>query len=379
MAKKRKRKGETEGIFKNYSCGVCSNEDAYVYNHAKYRLVNIAQNMVDSYNSERDRWLMKGSPKNIEGFLKVDEKILKWIRHTKRSLLRGIKADFELLKIRKALYRPFFKQLYYFDRIFNEEIYQIPKFIPDERIEGENKIICVTAIGNIRTFYVLMTNIIPDLHLTGDTQCFPFYTYNKDASSRRENTTDWAVEQFCSHYKNNKISKWNIFYYVYGILHHPHYRERYAANLRRELPRIPFAPDFFAFAKAGEKLADLHINYEKQDEYPLDKIENPDKPLNWRVEKMKLSKDKSGIIYNEFLTLGDIPQKAFEYRLGNRSALEWIIDQYQIKTDKRSGIVNDPNREDDEQYIVRLIGQVITVSLKTVEIVESLPELGVST
>jgi len=156
------------------------------------------------------------------------------------------------------------------------------------------------------------------------------------------------------------------------VLHHPTYRERYAANLKRELPRIPFAPDFRAFADIGKRLADIHVNYEQQPECPLERIEAPGKPLDWRVEKMKLSKDKRSLIYNDFLTLSGIPPEVFEYRLGNRSALEWIIDQYQVSTDKRSDITNGPNRPDDPQYIVRLVGQIIAVSSETVTIVESL-------
>jgi len=193
----------------------------------------------------------------------------------------------------------------------------------------------------------------------------------------------------------------NIFHYVYAVLHHPTYRERYAANLRRELPRIPFVqgtgatesrPDgrgrpsprehggpkddkavFWAFVEAGERLADLHVNYEKQPEYPLKRTENG--KLDWRVQKMRLGKDKTSLVYNSFLTLSGIPPETYEYRLGNRSALEWVVDQYQVSTDKRSGIVNDPNRADDPEYIVRLIGQVVTVSMETVEIVKALPEL----
>jgi hypothetical protein len=133
---------------------------------------------------------------------------------------------------------------------------------------------------------------------------------------------------------------------------------------------------FRAFVKTGERLADLHINYEKQPEFPLEKIEKTGEKLDWRVEKMRLSRDKTSITYNQFLTLSGIAPQAFEYRLGNRSALEWVIDQYQASTDKRSGIVNDPNRADDPEYIVRLIGQVITVSLETMKIVNSLPDLG---
>jgi predicted helicase len=221
----------------------------------------------------------------------------------------------------------------------------------------------------------LASESIADLNFFGPgtvPQWFPFYTYNEDGTNRRENITDWALEQFRSEYKDRLVTKWDIFNYVYAVLHHPLYRERYAGNLKRELPRIPFAPDFRAFADLGKRLAEIHVNYEQQPEYPLERIENPGVQLDWRVERMKLSKDKRSLIYNDFLTLSGIPPEVFEYRLGNRSALEWIIDQYQVCTDKRSGITNDPNRSDDPQYIVRLIGQVIAVSLETVKSTQSL-------
>jgi len=162
----------------------------------------------------------------------------------------------------------------------------------------------------------------------------------------------------------------------YAVLHHPEYRTRYAANLKRELPRIPFPPDFHAFAAAGKCLMELHIDYEKQPEYPLEQLEDPKAQVSFRVERMKLSKDKSEILYNDFLTPRGIPSATYDYRLGNRSALEWVIDQYQVSTDKRSGIVNDPNRADDPQYILRLVGQVISVSLETQQIVAALPTLN---
>ena len=201
------------------------------------------------------------------------------------------------------------------------------------------------------------------------------------------------------------LGKWDIFYYVYGLLHHPEYRTKYAANLRRELPRIPISPDFWAISEAGKKLADLHVKYEEAPEYPLEEQWAPGSGLNFRVEKMKLKKPTSSvapasspvpvrgskkqkgtgedagatsfynIIYNKDLTLTGIPPEAFEYRLGNRSAIDWIIDQYQISTDKRSGITNDPNREDDEQYIVSLLKKVVTVSLETVRIVREVSAL----
>jgi len=175
------------------------------------------------------------------------------------------------------------------------------------------------------------------------------------------------------------LTKWDIFHYVYALLHHPTYRETYAANLRRELPRIPFVqPEhFWAFVQAGERLAEIHVNYESQPQYPLTTLENRDLPLDYRVEKMRLSKDKTSLKYNDFLTLGGIPPQVFAYKLGNRSALDWVIDQYQVSTDSRSGISNDPNNPDDETYILRLIKQVITVSLETVEIVKGLRPLEI--
>ena len=150
-------------------------------------------------------------------------------------------------------------------------------------------------------------------------------------------------------------------------------------NLKRDLPHIPYASKFWEFVEAGKRLANIHVHYEEQFQYKLDLIETPDMPLDWRVEQMKFSKDKTQIKYNDFLTLAGIPAEAFQYRLGHRSALEWVVDQYGVKTDKRSGIVNDPNRADDETYIVDLIRKVISVSLETVRIVEKLLALDIGT
>jgi predicted helicase len=175
------------------------------------------------------------------------------------------------------------------------------------------------------------------------------------------------------------ISKRDIFHYVYALLHHPEYRARYAENLKRELPRIPLVASnetFWALVAAGEQLAALHLGYEQAPEYPLQWIENNDLPFSWRVQKMRLSPDKTHLVVNASLTLGAIPPEALGYRLGNRSALEWLIDQYQVTTDKRSGLVSDPNRANDAEYIVRLVGRVVTVSVETVRIVAGLPPLG---
>ncbi len=161
------------------------------------------------------------------------------------------------------------------------------------------------------------------------------------------------------------------------MLHQPEYRTRYAANLRRELPRIPLlgkdAKTFRAYAAAGQKLAELHVHYEQASEFPLERVETAGEKLNWRVEKMRLNREKTALFYNDFLTLTGLPEAAFGYRLGNRSALEWVIDQYQTHTDPRSGITNDPNRDDEPDYIMKLIGKVITVSLETQKLIAMLP------
>ncbi|MEI2608277.1 MAG: type ISP restriction/modification enzyme [Candidatus Promineifilaceae bacterium] len=233
-----------------------------------------------------------------------------------------------------------------------------------------------------------------------DHNASPSTPTTRTASNRRENITDWALAQFQAVYSNQLVSqsagqpehphsalstqssaltKWDIFHYVYALLHHPTYRDTYAANLRRELPRIPFVqPEhFWPFVRAGERLAEIHVNYESQPQYPLTTLENPDLPLDYRVEKMRLSKDKTTLKYNDFLTLGGLPPQVFAYKLGNRSALDWVIDQYQVSTDSRSGITNNPNNPDDETYILRLIKQVITVSLETVTVVNNLPFLDI--
>ena len=233
----------------------------------------------------------------------------------------------------------------------------------------------MSGVGSSKPFQSLIVNFIPCLDILEKTQCFPFYTYSEDGTGRKENISDWALKEFQTNYKDESISKWDIFYYIYGVLHKPEYREKYAANLRRSLPRIPLYEEFWKYSNAGMKLADLHVNYEEQTEYPLTKIEAPGKALDWRVEKMKYVKtdaDTLTIKYNDFLTLAGIPCEVKEYKLGNRSALDWLIDQYQIKTDKRSGITNNPNREDEPDYIVKLIGKIVYVSLETVKIVKNL-------
>ena len=366
-----------KAIFRLYSLGVVTNKDILAYSFDLEVLQERVHTFIEIYNSTVDRKKRHDPNSTVEDFIDTNDPRIKWTRQVKASLKKLELSDYEDAHFRTALYRPFTQKYLYFDNFWNEERYQQYRIFPTPKTETENRVICVAGIGDRKGFGCLITNRIPTLDLAFEkNQCFPFYTYDEDGNNRRENVTDWVLERLRAHYRDESIGKWDIFHYVYALLHHPDYRERYQANLKRDLPHLPYAPDFREFAKAGQRLGEIHIGYEEVLEYPLHFIENREVPLSWRVEKMKLSKDKTQLIYNDFLTLDGIPPKAFDYRLGNRPALEWVIDQYRVKTDKRSGILNDPNREDNPQYIVKLIGKVITVSLETVEIVKGLPDLG---
>jgi predicted helicase len=367
------KKANVETIFSTYALGIVTNKDAWLYNFNQKSLANNVVLFCETYNGELDRWNIAEKSQEIRAFLTNDETKIKWSSLLIDKFKRGNYAEFDAAKIRCSLYRPFTKRFLYFDKLLIDASTLQKYFFPTINFETENRVICCTSHSQI-PFVVQIINYIPCLDVGGrPTQCFPFYTYNEDGTNRTENITDWVLNHYQNHYKDNTITKWAIFHYVYGLLHHPTYREKYAANLKREIPRLPMAPDFWAFAKAGEKLADLHLNYEHQAPYPLKAIENQKVPFSLKVEKMRLSKDKQQLKYNDFLTLDGIPSCVFEYKLGNRSALEWVIDQYRLKVDKRSGIVNDPNRPDDEAYILELLKKVITVSLETLKLIDTLP------
>jgi predicted helicase len=302
------------------------------------------------------------------------------------------------------------------------------EFFPTKNISDENQVIYSSNHCQI-PFMVFAGNLIFDAGVAGRAgQCFPRFTYSADGKHKQENITPKARTLFQIFYDDDGITAADIFHYVYAVLHHPAYRTRFAENLKRDLPRIPFVgvgrdgvspshksektkngtptrhpsqiqfyplaavetmqgnykPDhnpkasaklFHEFAEAGKKLAELHVNYESAKEFKLQRQENKEVKLDWRVEAMKLTKDKSAIIYNDFLTLAGIPPDVFDYKLGNRSALEWVIDQYRVTRDEKGNIASDPNRMDDEEYIVRLVGQVITVSMETLETICSLPKI----
>ena len=370
----RQKKIGGDAIFHTFGAGLLTSRDAWLYNFGENTLIQNVKRTSDFYNTHVVRWIgISQELRNVDDFVEYDDTQIKWSSGLKLKLQQGELAESTESKLRKSLFRPFTKMNLCFDRTLNHRMSVFPITLPTPNSEKENRIICINVSRTSASFYTLMVNVISDYHFTGDSQCFPFYTYDEDGTNRQENITDWALAEFRDHYGDDTISKWDIFHYNYGLLHHPTYREKYEMNLKRDLPHIPFAEDFWGFATAGAALADLHVNYESAPKY--DKLrpeETPGMRVDLRVEKMRLSKDKTQLKYNDFLTLDGIPPEAYDYRLGNRSALEWVVDQYRVKTDKRSGIVNDPNRADEQRYIVDLIGRVIHVSLRTVEIVGEL-------
>jgi predicted helicase len=410
-------------IFRTYSLGVSTNRDAVVYDFDAKRLAKRVEQFADDYNAELNRWQKKGRPKDVDNFVSYEK--VKWSETLKRHLTDEVEAEFSVKRIRKSLYRPFTELAIYYDTHFVDRPGQFDEFLPTAKAENENRTLLVPSTGARSPFWLSSSRAIPNLNFVSidSAQCFPLFTYSKDGKVRRDNVTLKALTLFQIFYDDDGITQADIFRYVYALLHHPTYRTRFAENLKRELPRIPFMgvrmargnrgrpsgpslpeavtffplaamekmqgdakPDhdpkasakvFHAFADAGKKLADLHVNYESAKEFPLKRQENKEVKLDWRVEAIKLSKDKASLIYNDFLTLNGIPPEVYEYRLGNRSALEWVIDQYRISRDEKGNITSDPNRMDDEEYIVRLIGQVITVSLETQRVIAGLPELKV--
>ncbi len=351
-------------LFSDYCRGLETTRDEVVYDFQPDALRDRIPQFIENYNSEVDRHRRARSPQDIDGF--VNNALLKWSSSLKAHLRRGTLAEFEDSKIRGSLYRPFTKRHVFYDAVLIHRPARFGEYFPPGQ---PNRIIVMSDLAYRATNWTcLATDVIPDLHLCAAIdahQCFP-----------ESHIPDSALDLFRAHYPSASITRADLFHYLYALLHHPAYRARYAEALKKELPRIPFAPDFAAFARTGERLMDLHIHYESAEPYPLNWTENPHAPYTLVLDdRMRLSKDRQSIVYNNCLTLTGIPPETFDYRLGHRSALEWVIDQYRMKRDEKGQITSDPNRAEDPEYILRLVAQVITVSLETQRLVASLPAI----
>lgn len=400
---------ENQVIFDVYSLGVATSRDAWAYNFDRVQLEANMRRMIDVYNTERKRYasICDGKSKDdrppVEKIIDSDPRRISWSRGLKADLARGKVLSFDPSAPVTGMYRPFSKQWLYFDRRLNEVVSQQPRLFPTPR--HENLVISLTGIGASKSFSSLVTDVIPNLHLHDTGQSFPLYWYDKskieegvagpdmfsgaaepDAEGyvRRDAISDWALEAFRRQYDDEAITKEDIFWYVYGVLHSPEYKARFASDLKKMIPRIPFVADFAAFRDAGRELGRWHLNYESVEPWP---IEEETKRLvmeadDWRVHKMVFGKrggekDRSTIVYNANLVLKGIPEEAYGYVVNGKSAIEWVMERYAVTVHKDSGIRNDPNEwSEDPRYIVDTLKRVIRASVETVRIVQSLPPLA---
>ena len=415
----------TRTVFSNYSLGVVTNRDTWAYNSARGEVESNIRRLIDAYNSERERYAIacQGKSKEnlpeIESVIDTDLKRISWTRSLKADATRNKPLEFEPQSLTTSMYRPFVKQWLYFNRRLNEMVYQMPKLFPSPA--HANVVLSAMGSGATKTFSVLATSTLPDLEMIAKGQCFPLYVYEKDEANaskadaakttekqgefqsieregelidgyrRRSAITDAILADFRAAYEK-KITKEDIFYYVYGVLHSPEYRTRFASDLKKMLPRIPFTSKtaaFWKFSQAGRDLAEWHLNYETVEPYAVqehtdslgldpakDFLVNP-KMVFGRANKQV---DKTTIIYNSHVTLTGIPLAAYDYVVNGKPAIEWIMERYQITVDKDSGIRNDPNdwarEHGDPKYILNLLKRIITVSLETMKIVSKLPALN---
>lgn len=389
---------EKTAIFYIRSLGSSSNRDAWCYNYSNIRLCNNIKNMILVYNNQCDIYI--NNKKNLQNNnIEHDSKKIKWSANLKSYLHRNKIIKFSEIHVRYSTYRPYTKQYLYADKHLIERPGHQPNIFPTP--SHKNLTIQVTGIGVTKDFSCLILNTISDIQAVANGQCFPLYYYEKADSGkqgnlleigqttetgyvRKEAVTDAGLELFRNHYEDDSISKEDLFYYVYGVLHSPKYREDYAADLKKTLPRVPLAPDFWAFSKAGRELAHWHLDYESVEPWPVEEERQPqgdkDDFAYYHVEKMRFPKkgEKGSIIFNPFITFKNIPLEAYDYVVNGKSALEWIMERYAATVDKDSGIRNDPNdwcrEHNDPRYIYNLVKRIIRVSMETNKIVAALPD-----
>jgi predicted helicase len=385
-----------------YSLGLCTNKDILCYNFSKINLTNNINVAIDYYNEQVNYFVKNTNGRSvvdIKQFIDYETNKFIWNVHHERDLLNRKIYFYDEISNFISLYRPYTKQNSYFNRDLNSRVNLLPQIFPTQT--STNMLICVSGISKTNEFSTIITNILPDLHLNGDSQCYPRYYYrevskpkysllqtnasNIDGYVKEEAISDYIFDQ-CKLLYGLNITKDDIFYYIYGVLHSEDYKHTFSADLKKSLPRLPLVhnkDDFWSFSKAGRELSVLHLNYETiklYDKVTITGIENG----NFIVDKIHFlnKNDKSIIIYNRAIKISNIPLEAYNYILNGKSAIEWILDRYQVKIDEKTGIKNDPNdwakEHDQPRYILDLILRVITVSLETMRIVRSLPRLDFS-
>lgn len=388
----------SKSFFEAYSNGIKTNRDAWVYGFSKNEIKKNMIQMIEFYDTQRKMVTNKQKSipiQNIESLIDADPTRIAWTVNLKKDLYEGKSHSYNSTGIREASYRPFCKEVLYFDKPVIERPGLSNRFFPSQ--EYNNLVICVSGIGVTKEFSCIITNILPDFELIGKSQCFPLYYYEEsvkanandlfadeqsDESFTRKNGISRFILDMARERYGHKTTREDVFYYVYGFLHSPEYRVKYSADLKKMLPRIPLvekAEDFQAFSAAGRRLAELHVNYENMEPCKTVAVTGIESG-NFHVDKMRFPKkdQKDTILYNSSITVTNIPAEAYEYVVNGKSAIEWIMERYQITVHKESQIKNDPNdwakEHNEPRYILDLLLKVIQVSVESVKIVRGLPK-----
>ncbi|GAA8502965.1 hypothetical protein HpDR57_11040 [Helicobacter pylori] len=372
-------------IFDLNSNGVASGRDFWVYNFSQKTLKQSVQNYIDTYNAdlkrfnERYREAFKQRTKGIKSAdrykhlnnqeITTDKTKIAWTDGLKNKLIRNENLpESGMERVRLALYRPFNKQWLYWDKDLIVRQYRFSKIFPDK--SARNVVINTTT----RNFCSLIGDAIPDKHFIGNANAYPLYYYD-DLGNRYNAISGYALNLFRRHYQDNAITEEEIFYYIYAIFHHKGYLEKYKNSLAKEAPRIALSEDFKELSVLGKELAELHLNYESGEMHESVKhnlLENAGMEGYYDVVKMTKKGDR--IIYNHHITITQIPKKAFDYVVNGKSAIDWVIERYSITTDKDSLIENNPNDYAGGKYIFELLCRVITLSVKSVDLIEKISE-----
>ena len=386
-----------DAIFQLYSLGLSTNRNAYIYNFSRDTCADQALLMTRDYLAAVSEF-EKNPGFTVKEMTHRYSKNIKWDDTLQNRLKQKKKTKFNDDYIRKVVYRPFVATNCYADYTFITRKGQMDKIFPDS--SSENRAICATGVGSKIPFSAFMTDTLPDLELISKGQCFPRWRYPRpadasnttgtfqgfdEAPERIDNISDTALNTFRNHYRDDSITKDAIFDYIYGILHAPSYRDEFANDLSKMIPRIPFAPDFRAFAEAGQRLADLHLNYDTCEQYPDLKVEPITPSLLWeekpeyfllgtRAMRFADKDTKTTLIINEHVCLSGIPEEAHRYVVNGRTPLEWFIDRYKIKKDTNSGILNDPNGWfENPRDLITAIERIVHISVESTKIIEALP------
>ncbi len=383
---KRDKKLQNDSIFDINSGGVASGRDPWVYNFSPDALMQNVQKCMDTYNADLKRFnahfreAFKQRTKGVKSAelykqlndseITTDKTKIAWTRTLKKEFIKNKNLqESHKDRIRLAMYRPFNKQWLYFDKNLNEEQSQLPKIFPNK--DAQNVVIN-TGVGNGKNFSALVSGAIPDINFIGNANAYPLYYYD-DLGNRHYAISGYALNLFRKHYEDNSIAEEEIFYYIYAILHHKGYLEKYKNSLTKEDPRIALSEDFKELSTLGKELAELHLNYESGEmhasvEYKT--LMNAEEKGYYDVETM--TKKGDSILYNNNITITKIPDKAFEYVVNGKSAIDWVIECYKKTMDEDSLIENNPNDYKDGKYVFELLCRVIKLSEKSVDLIEKI-------